>query len=197
SNLSQITEDEVITDLRLLPEGVTAQRQYEQADAAFDEATRKLGPLANRRNSIRAEFEVADQECQELNKVAPLPVLAESDTVDGHQVRAARARQECTERTDLATAFHAEAEDIARRLTDTEHEAEKLEKDHQRLTPIRLSNERQLERLVAARTVNAELTIPSMTVKDIAALVSKLDEIERSFYQIRNQHDTLDTRREA
>jgi chromosome segregation ATPase len=198
SKLSQFSADEVRAELRQLPEGVTAQQQLEQADTAFYEATRKLGPLANRLKSIKGEFEAADHECQKLSKAVPLPVLAASDSVEGHQAKAAQARQESDEHAQFATAFLAEADAIAQRLTVAAHEADKLEKDHQRLTSIRLSNERQFERLAAStRAAPLIRAIPSVTVNDSATLVIKLDELERSLNQIRDQHETLDTRREA
>lgn len=198
SKLSHIKAEEVIAELRHLPEVVTAQQQLEFADTAFYEATRKLGPLANRLKSVKSEFETADHECQALSQAAPLPELTAAESVDDHLAQAAVARQESGEHTQFAAEFLVEADAITRQLALTDHEAEKLEKDHQRLTSIRLSHERQFERMAHATRPTSPTPAPStVTVTDSAALVIKLDQLEQSLNQLRDEHETLDARRET
>ncbi len=93
AKLTQYSADEVTAKLHEMPEGVTAQQQLEEADTAFYEATRKLGPLKNRLNSIKVEFDTADQKFQELSKTASMPVLDMQEAVDVHLAKAAEARK--------------------------------------------------------------------------------------------------------
>ena len=90
AKLAQYSADEVTAKLRELPEGVTAQQQLEQADTAFYEATRKLGPLAIRLKAVRVECEAADQKIQELSKTAAMPALGSQETAEAHLAKAAR-----------------------------------------------------------------------------------------------------------
>lgn len=198
AKLPHLNAEEVTAELRQLPEGMTAQQQLEQADTAFEEATRRLGPLANRRNSIRGEFDAAEKDCSQLSKSGPLPVLSQTDSVEGHLSRSAKARHERDEHTQLAAIYHAEIEEVSGRLTETGHEAEKLEKDQQRLTSVASNHERQFARLSAiGNETSSTLAASALVVKDSAALVLKLDELERSLNQIRDQQESLDARRDA
>jgi hypothetical protein len=126
AKLTQYSAEEVTAKLREMPEGVTAQQQLEEADTVFYEATRKLGPLKNRLNSIKVEFDTADQKFQELSKTASMPVLDIQEAVDVHLARAAEARGKCHEHGQFAAEFDAEADNLTQRLKAVVHENEKL-----------------------------------------------------------------------
>ena len=190
--------EDVEAELRLLPVGVTAQQQFELADTAHEEATRKLGPLKNRLNAFTGEFQEANRQCDELAKVAPLPTVAKVDSVEGHTAHAAKARKESNEQTELANEFDVEVNEITGRLTAAKHEIEKTEIHRQRLESIRLNNQEHFDRLaVAMRDTPFPAARPSVSVKNSDALAGRIDELEQRLSGIREKHQSLDVRREA
>ena len=198
SKLPHLNADEVAATLRQFPEGMTAQQQLEQADTTFEEATRRLGPLANRRNSIKSEYDAAERDCSDLAKSAPLPSLSQTDSVEICLEQATQARQKCDEHKQLAAAYQTEVDEVSMRLKETGHESEKLEKDQQRLTSVTSSHERQFARLSSVAH-EASWTLPTLapTCDDSAALVRKLDELEHDLNHIREQQEALDKRRDS
>lgn len=198
SGLPQLSADEVIAELRQLPEGVSAQQQLEHADKALDVATGKLGPLSNNLKFAKAESEAAVLDCIELGKTGPLPSVPELNSIDEHQARAAAARVQRDEHTQLAVEFGTEVHEIAGRLTMLLHEGEKLDKDQQRLSSIGTNHERQFERLLAVtRNEPMVVALPAPVFNDSATLVARIDELESNLIQVREEQEQLDNRRET
>jgi hypothetical protein len=196
--LPDISDHQVEGELRQLPEGMSAQVQQEDADVALEEATRKLGPLKNRLNSVAGECEAANKEYDELAKTAPLPALQQVDSLEGYAARVADARKEEADQVQLAEAFDAEVAEITKCLTETSHESDKIGKDRQRLESIRLSYQQQLDRLAAASCdTSLSGTLPSVTVQDSEALASRIGDLEKRLNEIREKHHALDERRDT
>lgn len=197
AGLPQLTADEVQDELQQLPKGVTPQQQLEQADKVLDVATGKLGPLARHLETVKAEYDDAARAYDELRKIGPLPPVAERLSHEEHLARAFASRRERDERTQLAVALHAEVDEIARRLTATAHEIEKLTKDQQRLTSLGTNYERQFQRRRDALPESAQPpTCPAITITDSAALVGQIDALEGNLNNLCEQQDTLDARRD-
>ena len=197
ASLPHLTREEVEADLQLLPDGVTPQQQLEQADKALDVATGKLGPLARSLESIQADADLATKECQALALTGGLPKVDERLPVDEHLARTAQAHRDHDEHAQLAAEFRIEVEQISQRLTANTHEAEKLNKDQQRLTSIGTSHERQFQRWrdAAVETSQSLTTVP--IISDSAALAKQIDALEKVLIDIRSQLEALDARRDT
>ena len=191
---ADLAKEEVEDALRGLPEAMTAQEKREHSQTSYEKMLLKLGPLANRRNAANGELEGADQECAELEKIAPLPTVPLFNTVDENEAKAQDARKQSAEHAQLAKAFDDEATAHGAKVNDLLHEKEKLEKDGQRLDSLQRNHTPLFNRLPTGES--DDRGAPTL-IRGSAQLGMRLDEIDRQLALHRERYESLDARRET
>src|SRR5690606_12224269 len=140
---SDITAEDVERDLRTLEPGVSVERRFQQADKEAAELAQKVGTVASRRKSAQEELTAANDECQKFAETGALPEIVLHATDELNETELQRHRAEADEHLQMASEFHAEGDELAKRLTALAHEREMLGKDERTLGSLLTGNQDQ------------------------------------------------------
>lgn len=196
---SDITAEDVERDLRTLEPGVSVERRFQQADKEAAEMAQKIGTVANRHKLAQAELTAASDECQKFAETGALPEIVVHATEELNETELHRHRAEADEHLQMASEFHAEGEDLAKRLTALAHEREMLGKDERTVESLLTSNQDQFDRLaeyLSGLTREDAAARPTVRLRDADDLAKQISALQAQMHTARTNQQELDGRRD-
>jgi len=196
---SDITAEDVQRELRNLDPAVSVERRFQQADKEAAELAQKVGTVASRRKSVQEELTAASDEYQAFAETGALPEVILHATEELNEAELQRHRAAADEHRQMAGAFHAEGEDLGKRLMALAHERDMLGKDERTLESLLTSNQDQFDRLaeylVGLGSEDAEMR-PPVRMRDGDDLAKHILVLGTQLHSARAKQQELDGRRD-
>ena len=193
---AEISKTDVSEELAKRPAGVSVDEQKENAERAYDDSTRQLGPMKRKVDTACEKQKAAQDELVELEKTGPLPSLSPEGTDDEILVNSERLRKESVEQSRWLEALREELVAIGSTLQNLEHRNESLGKDLTNIRTIADAQATVLERLTAILPDGEPDAQPVLLIKADEDVARMSGEIASTLQEGREKCEHLDRQRE-